>query len=152
MATCGSCFWCIIWLVVLLCIGWPLGITLGALYGLISPLTTCLGLDRLSDLLLEGANLGRTCAQNMRHSKPLCWDPPMVSRTWQQWDWTQFFFAFLQRKAITFKRKKLSMSVLCEVILRWLALNTVWNFPATYVTKRSTRSGKWIPLVLLTCN
>lgn len=72
MASCGSCFWCIIWLVVLLCIGWPLGITLGGLYGLISPLTTCLGLDRLSDLLMEGANLGRTCANNMRHCKPLC--------------------------------------------------------------------------------
>lgn len=74
MANCGSCFWCIIWLVVLLVIGWPVGITLGGLYGLISPLTTCLGLDRLSDLLLEGANLGRTCANNMRHCKPLCWD------------------------------------------------------------------------------
>ncbi|MED6234974.1 hypothetical protein ATANTOWER_010799 [Ataeniobius toweri] len=72
MANCGSCFWCIIWLMVLLCIGWPLSITLGGLYGLISPLTTCLGLDRLSDLLLEGANVGRTCANNMRHCKPLC--------------------------------------------------------------------------------
>ncbi|KAK2825901.1 hypothetical protein Q5P01_020115 [Channa striata] len=72
MAGCGSCFWCVIWLVVLVCFGWPLGITLGGLYGLISPLTTCLGLDRLSDLLLEGANLGRTCANNMRHCKPLC--------------------------------------------------------------------------------
>lgn len=72
MASCGSCFWCIIWLLVLLCVGWPLSITLGGLYGLISPLTTCLGLDRLSDLLLEGANIGRTCAHNMRHCKPLC--------------------------------------------------------------------------------
>lgn len=77
MASCGSCFWCIIWLVVLLCIGWPISITLGGLYGLISPLTTCLGLDRLSDLLLEGANLGRTCANNMRHCKPLCWGPSL---------------------------------------------------------------------------
>ncbi|KAK9533841.1 hypothetical protein VZT92_008934 [Zoarces viviparus] len=72
MAGCGSCFWGIFWLVVLICIGWPLSITLGALYGLVSPLTTCLGLDRISDLLLEGANLGRTCANNMRHGKPLC--------------------------------------------------------------------------------
>lgn len=72
MATCGSCFWCIVWLLVLLIIGWPISITLGGLYGLISPLTTCLGLDRLSDLLLEGANVGRTCANNMRHAKPLC--------------------------------------------------------------------------------
>ncbi|TDG98942.1 hypothetical protein EPR50_G00206020 [Perca flavescens] len=72
MAGCGSCFWGIIWLLVLLFIGWPLSITLGGLYGLVTPLTTCLGLDRLSDLLLEGANLGRTCANNMRHGKPLC--------------------------------------------------------------------------------
>ncbi|KAF3845009.1 hypothetical protein F7725_008172 [Dissostichus mawsoni] len=68
----GSCLWSIIWLVVLLFIGWPLSILLGGLYGLFCPLTTCLGLDRLSDLLLEGANLGRTCANNMRHSKPMC--------------------------------------------------------------------------------
>lgn len=72
MASCGSCFWSIVWLVILLIIGWPLSILLGGLYGLITPLTTCVGLDRLSDLLLEGANLGRTCAQNMRHSKAVC--------------------------------------------------------------------------------
>ncbi|CAL9687106.1 unnamed protein product [Knipowitschia caucasica] len=72
MASLGSCLWTLVWLVILLVIGWPLSVLLGALYGLISPLTTCLGLDRLSDLLLEGANIGRTCAQNMRHSKPLC--------------------------------------------------------------------------------
>ncbi|KAK1793272.1 hypothetical protein P4O66_011661 [Electrophorus voltai] len=68
MASCSSCFWAIIWLLVLLVLGWPLSIFLGGLYGLIVPLTACLGLDRLSDLLLEGANLGRTCAQNMRHA------------------------------------------------------------------------------------
>ncbi|CAL8285355.1 unnamed protein product [Lota lota] len=72
MASCGSCFWSIMWLVILLLIGWPISITLGGLYGLFSPLTTCIGLDRLSDLLLEGANVGRRCAQNMRHGKPLC--------------------------------------------------------------------------------
>ncbi|CAL8301183.1 unnamed protein product [Boreogadus saida] len=72
MASCGSCFWSIMWLVILLIIGWPISITLGGLYGLFSPLTTCVGLDRLSDLLLEGANVGRRCAQNMRHGKPLC--------------------------------------------------------------------------------
>lgn len=72
MASCGSCFWSIVWLVILLIIGWPLSILLGGLYGLITPLTTCVGLDRLSDLLLEGANLGRTCAQNMKHGKAVC--------------------------------------------------------------------------------
>ncbi|CAB1335360.1 unnamed protein product, partial [Coregonus sp. 'balchen'] len=72
MTSCGSCFWSIVWLVILLIIAWPISILLGGLYGLITPLTTCVGLDRLSDLLLEGANLGRTCAQNMRHSKAVC--------------------------------------------------------------------------------
>ncbi|KAJ3613656.1 hypothetical protein NHX12_019902 [Muraenolepis orangiensis] len=72
MAGCGSCIWAVMWLVILLCFGWPISIALGGLYGLISPLTTCVGLDRLSDLLLEGANVGRKCAQNMRHCKPLC--------------------------------------------------------------------------------
>ncbi|CAB1427820.1 unnamed protein product [Pleuronectes platessa] len=43
MASCGSCFWSIVWLVVLLVLGWPLSIALGGLYGLVSPLTTCLG-------------------------------------------------------------------------------------------------------------
>lgn len=72
MSTCGSCFWAIVWLVVLLVLGWPLSIVLGGLYGLIAPLTVCVGLDRLADLMMEGANLGRRCAQNMRHGKPLC--------------------------------------------------------------------------------
>ncbi|KAG9336697.1 hypothetical protein JZ751_003045 [Albula glossodonta] len=72
MASCGSCFWSIVWLIVLLVLAWPLSIFLGGLYGFIAPLTTCVGLDRLTDLLLEGANLGRTSALNMRHGKPLC--------------------------------------------------------------------------------
>ncbi|KAG5285248.1 hypothetical protein AALO_G00001200 [Alosa alosa] len=72
MASCGCCFWGIVWLIVLLVIGWPLSIFLGGLYGFIAPLTACVGLDRLAELLMEGANLGRTCAQNMRHGKPLC--------------------------------------------------------------------------------
>ncbi|KAF4102594.1 hypothetical protein G5714_017394 [Onychostoma macrolepis] len=70
--SCGSCFWGIVWLLVLLVFGWPLSIMLGGLYGLIAPLTVCVGLDRLADLLMEGANLGRKCAQNMRHGKALC--------------------------------------------------------------------------------
>ncbi|RXN26155.1 intron-binding aquarius isoform X2 [Labeo rohita] len=70
--SCGACFWGIVWLLVLLIIGWPLSIMLGGLYGLIAPLTVCLGLDRLADLLMEGANLGRKCAHNMRHGKALC--------------------------------------------------------------------------------
>ncbi|KAJ8289041.1 hypothetical protein COCON_G00017000 [Conger conger] len=49
-----------------------LGMFLGGVYGFVAPLTTCVGLDRLTDLLLEGANLGRTCALNIRHGKPLC--------------------------------------------------------------------------------
>ncbi|KAJ0063162.1 hypothetical protein NL108_013199 [Boleophthalmus pectinirostris] len=72
MASATCCLWTLVWLLILLFIGWPLSIFLGGLYGLISPLTTCVGLDRLSDLLLEGANVGRTCALNMRHAKPLC--------------------------------------------------------------------------------
>lgn len=72
MANVGSCMWTLVWLLILLFIGWPLSVVLGGLYGLISPLTTCVGLDRLSDVLLEGANIGRTCAMNMRNSKSLC--------------------------------------------------------------------------------
>lgn len=68
----GSFFWGIFWLLVLLFLGWPLSIMLGGLYGLIAPLTVCLGLDRLADLLMEGANLGRKCAQNMKHGTALC--------------------------------------------------------------------------------
>lgn len=69
----SSCLWTLVWLIVLLVIGWPLSIFLGGLYGLFAPLTACLGLDRLTDLLMAGVNLGRTCAQNMRHGTPMCW-------------------------------------------------------------------------------
>ncbi|TSM77341.1 hypothetical protein Baya_6091 [Bagarius yarrelli] len=68
----SSCFWALMWLIVLLVIGWPLSIFLGGLYGLFAPLTACLGFDRLTDLLMAGANLGRTCAQNMRHGTAMC--------------------------------------------------------------------------------
>ncbi|KAJ8411858.1 hypothetical protein AAFF_G00154960 [Aldrovandia affinis] len=66
-----SCLWSIVWLLILLLFTWHLSIFLGGLYGFISPLTTCLGLDRISDLLLQGANLGRTSALNIRHGTPL---------------------------------------------------------------------------------
>ncbi|KAL4656261.1 hypothetical protein GN956_G5675 [Arapaima gigas] len=72
MAGCNSCFWGIVWLIILLVLAWPISIFLGGLYGFIAPLTTCVGLDHLTELLMEGANLGRTCALNMRHGKPLC--------------------------------------------------------------------------------
>ncbi|KAJ8341153.1 hypothetical protein SKAU_G00334440 [Synaphobranchus kaupii] len=71
MSSCGSCLFSILWLIILLALAWPLSIFLGGLYGFIAPLTTCVGLDRLTDLLLEGANLGRTCALNVRHGRPL---------------------------------------------------------------------------------
>ncbi|KAG5857804.1 hypothetical protein ANANG_G00023260 [Anguilla anguilla] len=58
MSSCGSCLYSIVWLIILLALAWPLSIFLGGLYGFIAPLTTCVGLDRLTDLLLEGANLG----------------------------------------------------------------------------------------------
>lgn len=137
MAGCGSCFWCIIWLVVLLFIGWPLGITLGGLYGLISPLTTCLGLDQLSDLLLEGANLGRKCANNMRHCKPLCWDP-----SWNDSAHT----SYVTEKSLH------SENCSCLFYVEISCMLYSAHFLATYVAKRSERSGKWIPLIFLTCN
>ncbi|GCC28137.1 hypothetical protein chiPu_0006564 [Chiloscyllium punctatum] len=72
MASCADLMWSFFWLIVLFFIGWPLSIFFGGIYGFLSPLTTCVGLDQVTDVLLQGANLGRTCAENMRSSKALC--------------------------------------------------------------------------------
>ncbi|GCB64816.1 hypothetical protein scyTo_0004675 [Scyliorhinus torazame] len=72
MASCSELMWSLFWLIVLFFIGWPLSIFFGGIYGFLSPLTTCIGLDQVTDVLLQGANLGRTCAENMRSSKALC--------------------------------------------------------------------------------
>lgn len=73
MATCTCVLWCIFWIVILIFLAWPLSIFLGALYGFLAPLTTCIGLDKVTDLLLQGVNLGRTCAEYAREGKSLCW-------------------------------------------------------------------------------
>ncbi|KAG8449588.1 hypothetical protein GDO86_016293 [Hymenochirus boettgeri] len=72
MADCKCVLWCIFWILVLFFIGWPLSIFFGGLYGFLAPLTTCIGLDQITDLLLQGVNLGRTCAENARVGKSLC--------------------------------------------------------------------------------
>lgn len=72
MADCKSILWSIFWFFVLIFLAWPLSIFLGGWYGFLSPLTTCVGLDQVTDILLKGANLGRTCAENIREGKSLC--------------------------------------------------------------------------------
>ncbi|MEE6520146.1 hypothetical protein FKM82_017958 [Ascaphus truei] len=72
MANCTCILWCILWIVLLIFIAWPLSIFFGALYGFLAPFTTCVGLDKFTDLLLQGVNLGRTCAENARVGKSLC--------------------------------------------------------------------------------
>lgn len=68
-ATCVA--WGIFWLIILFFIGWPISIFLGGLYGFFAPLTTLIGLDDFSELLLKGVNVGRECAMNVRTGKSL---------------------------------------------------------------------------------
>lgn len=62
------------WLIVLVPLGWPIGIALCALYGFLSPLTTLIGLDELSEVSLEGRMFGEAAC-----SECVQWQVPVLS-------------------------------------------------------------------------
>lgn len=64
--------WSLLWLFILVFFAWPLSMALAGLYGFVSPFITLVGLDDISDALLQGVNVGRECAQNVRNGKPMC--------------------------------------------------------------------------------
>ncbi|KAJ1103704.1 hypothetical protein NDU88_001125 [Pleurodeles waltl] len=58
------------WFFVLMFLAWPLSIMMGAIYGFLTPFTTCFGLDSITNFLLRGVNLAKTCATNMLQGVP----------------------------------------------------------------------------------
>jgi hypothetical protein len=73
MANVASVCWSLIWLLILLIVGWPLGGICAGFYLLFSPFAACLeACTPLVDLLEKGFKLPLTCALNMVHGKPLC--------------------------------------------------------------------------------
>ncbi|CAM2115984.1 unnamed protein product [Caretta caretta] len=70
--SCCYLMWSLLWLFILVFFAWPLSMALAGLYGFVSPFITLVGLDDISDALLQGVNVGRECAQNVRNGKPMC--------------------------------------------------------------------------------
>ncbi|CAI5764079.1 Hypothetical predicted protein [Podarcis lilfordi] len=68
---CCCLLWSIIWLVVLVAFAWPLSVAMAALYGFVSPMITLIGLDDISESLLQAVHVGRECAQNVRMGRPI---------------------------------------------------------------------------------
>ena len=72
MACAGIC-WSLIWLLLLLVGGWPIGGLCAGFYLLLSPFGACIeALTPLINLLEQGLKLPLTCALNLVHQKPLC--------------------------------------------------------------------------------
>lgn len=59
------------WLAVLIAFAWPLSVAMAALYGFVSPLISLVGLDDISESMLQAVNVGRQCAFNVRAGKAM---------------------------------------------------------------------------------
>ena len=74
MAGCAGICWSLVWLLLLLIGGWPIGGLCAGFYLLLSPFGACIeALTPLINLLEQGLKLPLTCALNMVHQKALCW-------------------------------------------------------------------------------
>ena len=81
MAGCAGICWSLVWLLLLLIGGWPIGGLCAGFYLLLSPFGACIeALTPLINLLEQGLKLPLTCALNMVHQKPLCWRASDSSR------------------------------------------------------------------------
>lgn len=65
MADCQAILIKAFWFIVLVFLAWPFSIMMGALYGFLTPFTTCFGLDAIYNFLLRGVNVAKACAKNM---------------------------------------------------------------------------------------
>jgi len=73
MAGAAGICWSLIWLLLLLVGGWPIGSLCAGFYLLLSPFGACIeALTPLINLLEQGLKLPLTCALNLVHQKPLC--------------------------------------------------------------------------------
>uniref|UniRef100_A0A6B2LWL6 Uncharacterized protein n=1 Tax=Arcella intermedia TaxID=1963864 RepID=A0A6B2LWL6_9EUKA len=66
MANASCLCWGLIWLIILLAIGWWIGFFCGWLWVLLSPITVCCDCLRpVTDLFERGMKVPKTCAENM---------------------------------------------------------------------------------------
>ncbi|CAL1540957.1 unnamed protein product [Lymnaea stagnalis] len=72
MANCGW-LWSIIWFIILIVFGWPIGFLCAVFFVIFSPCAACCsGCIELINLLERGVKLPLTCAQNMVSGKSMC--------------------------------------------------------------------------------
>ncbi|XP_033647756.1 uncharacterized protein LOC117307186 [Asterias rubens] len=72
MANCGW-LWSIVWVILLLIIGWPIGILCGILYAIVCAFVPCCGgCADLANFLHRGLELPKTCASNMVSQRSGC--------------------------------------------------------------------------------
>ncbi|KAL8611008.1 hypothetical protein ACOMHN_042624 [Nucella lapillus] len=72
MANCGW-LWSIIWFIILLVFGWPIGFFCAVFFVILSPFSACCSCcNELINLLDRGVKLPLTCAQNLVSGKSMC--------------------------------------------------------------------------------
>ncbi|KAJ8045767.1 hypothetical protein HOLleu_08845 [Holothuria leucospilota] len=72
MANCGW-LWSIVWLLILLILGWPIGILCGILYAILCAFPPCCaGCQDLVNFIHRGLEIPRTCATNMVAQRSGC--------------------------------------------------------------------------------
>ncbi|KAG8126230.1 hypothetical protein E2320_021421, partial [Naja naja] len=64
--SCCCLLWSLVWLIILVAFAWPLSVAMAALYGFVSPMISLIGLDDISDSMLQAVHVGRECAKNVR--------------------------------------------------------------------------------------
>jgi len=70
---CPGILWAILWFLILIFLGWPIGFLIAWVYVLLLPFGTCIEpLKGVCEALLGVVKLPLTCAENMMGMKPLC--------------------------------------------------------------------------------
>ena len=70
---CPGLIWAIIWFLILIFLGWPIGFFVAWLYVFLLPFGACIdAIKGVCDALLPVVQLPLTCAENMVAMKPLC--------------------------------------------------------------------------------
>lgn len=73
----GGCLigliWSILWIIVLIFVGWPLAFFLGFIYVILLPFSACLSpLREVCESLLKAVQLPLACAEGVVQQKPMC--------------------------------------------------------------------------------
>lgn len=71
--SCCCLLWSLVWLIILVAFAWPLSVAMAALYGFVSPMISLIGLDDISESMLQAVHVGRECAKNVRTGRSMVW-------------------------------------------------------------------------------